>query len=119
MSEPVIRGEPLQDLLVKLTKKAWKIWWERKNAERPISHRDAAIEALSGNQELSLPSDATSRVSVESIVARMQATARENREKRRNAKEAAKAQPDLFVVESSVAPSLARKKPKASQGVLM
>lgn len=106
--DKVFKGDPHQDLLVRLTGKAWQIWWKNKHEGRVISHEDAAVQALQGNQELALPSDATGRVSVQNIVDRMRATARESREKRRDAKEAEKVQHNFAFVTSA---SVCKKKP--------
>lgn len=117
----VIKSDPLESHLAALTTKAWGFWHASKRNGKPtISYQDAAVKAIEGNNELALPSDALSRVSVQSIVSRMQARATEIKSENREVELAKKAQQGFGFVATVVASKESlQKKQKASQEVLL
>lgn len=106
------KEETPQDLIRRIAKKSWVIFFREKKAGNKISRRDAISKALQGNDDLKLPSDILERVSLFAVEQHMITTANKTREKNKDKKEAEKLQPTFRGFET---PTGRKKSPKPSR----
>jgi len=70
---------PFHDLLERVAKKAWAVFWDNLHNMHRISYEDAVMHVMEGKSDLAMPPDIMTRLNVQDVVRHMQETSQRTR----------------------------------------